>query len=570
MRAKEFLKELNMSPSRLMQFAKSEIGQKMQAGFEVECIVPGDGGDDGYGESEMDFDYDSTIPRHIDWDDIRDFFQIGRMDQRALRNITDEFEEYQMEQQGEYVESHVDEYVETIKENNPDLDDESIMEMAQEACDEYYWQNDAPELYDFFKANDVSTWSDMMESYNLEWPYFTDPSNNDDYERYADLLQDVVKQRVRGSNDYHSGRQPDTWYVEPDGSIEPDDNNTMGIEIISPPMPVLQMLDKLEKVLDFVRYENGYTNESTGLHIGVSMEGTHSSNLDYVKLALFLGDEYVLDQFRRLSNSYCKSAIGKIESKTIQMQDNPESLEMYLNDLRAGLSSEVGKTIMSSNSDKYTSINVHEGYVEFRSMGGNYLEELPKIKNMVLRYIQAYAVAIDPEAEKKEYLKKLSAIMNPNKMDMIAPFVSYTAGQLNKADLIRMVKTLRHEQLAARQTAERNAKHAQYLQHGDQGLPNPNMRMPPPAPSGQWGRWFVTPSNGGPTQALSARSQVEAMMLAREQFPAIFAGGIESATPESGSRPPAHVTNRMSPGELRLSDFATAYATNPDIRGTGE
>ena len=403
MRAKEFLNELNMSPTRLMQFAKSEIGQKMQAGFEVECIVPGDGGDDG--ESEMDFDYDSTIPRHIDWDDIRGFFQIGRMDQRALRNITDEFEEYQMEQQGEYLDSHVDEYVETIKENNPDLDDESILEKAQEECDEYYWQHDALELYDFFKANDVGTWSDMSEAYNLDWPYFTDPSNNDDYERYADLLQDVVKQRVRGSSDYHSGRQPNTWYIEPDGSIEPDDNNTMGIEIISPPMPVLQMLDKLEKVLDFVRYENGYTNESTGLHIGVSMEGTHSSNLDYVKLALFLGDEYVLDQFRRLSNSYCKSAIEKIESKTMQMQENPGILEAYLNDLRAGLSSEVGKAIMSCNSDKYTSINVHEGYVEFRSMGGNYLEELPKIKNMVLRYIQAYAVAIDPEAEKKEYLK---------------------------------------------------------------------------------------------------------------------------------------------------------------------
>ena len=109
-------------------------------------------------------------------------------------------------------------------------------------------------------------------------------------------------------------------------------------------------------------------------------------------------------------------------------------------------------------------------------------------------------------------------------MDIIAPFVAYTAGKICKADLIRMVKTLRHEQLAARQTAERNAKHAQYLQHGDQGLPNPNMRMPAPA----------------------------------------------APYPNPRQAPPAHVTNRMSPGELRLSDFATDYATNPDILGTGE
>ena len=67
----------------------------------------------------------------------------------------------------------------------------------------------------------------------------------------------------------------------------------------------------MREFFEWAKGEGAYTNESTGLHVGVSLPGI-GGNIDYVKLALFLGDKYVLDLFDRDGNTYCKSAFDKI------------------------------------------------------------------------------------------------------------------------------------------------------------------------------------------------------------------------------------------------------------------
>lgn len=520
MRAKDFLTELNMSPSRLMQFAKSPAAENMLAGFEVEVIVPGYA-DDMDDEQELDWDQDSTLPRSVDFSDVAEFFQLSIYDTRSLRSMQDDYEDYQNEAYETYQEQNIGEFIDAIKNANPDMDDDDVQEKANDECSEDYWSYHSPELYAFFKSNDWHVWSDLHSEYNLDWPYLTQPNSQDSFEQYGNDLHRIIGQRVVAINDYHGGqralggREKDTWYLEPDASIDPDDGDQMGMEIISPPMSVFEMLDKLEKTLDWVRYNNGYTNDSTGLHVGVSMKGRANSQLDYVKLAIFLGDEYVLDQFRRLQNSYAKSSYDVIQSKIL----NAEGITAKLEGIKSGMIDVVSQTIMKRNSDKYVSINMHDDYVEFRSMGHDYLERFDVIKNTILRYIQAYAVAMDPQAERKEYIKKLSTLLNPTKMDMISPFVAYTAGQLNKEELIRMIKSFRTQKELI------NQQNTQSDPHG--GTNDELDRLHGTTPVGQ------------------------------AHWPA-------------GIRPPAHVTNRMTQGELNLADFDDEYGNLRDRSRNGE
>jgi hypothetical protein len=101
-------------------------------------------------------------------------------------------------------------------------------------------------------------------------------------------------------------RQPGKYVVEPDGSLNPNNDDDLGLEFVSPPLPIDEMLSDLEKVKAWAKQRGCYTNSSTGLHINISVPNFDPAKLDYVKLALLLGDKYVLDQFGRSSNTYTK------------------------------------------------------------------------------------------------------------------------------------------------------------------------------------------------------------------------------------------------------------------------
>ena len=149
--------------------------------------------------------------------------------------------------------------------------------------------------------------SDVSASFEISWPYWT--SNDEmqgkvDIESVADDFGNFVGKRVNWSSSYHRGRrEPNAYVVEPDGSLDPDSSEDMGLEFVSPPMPIDEMIDQLNEVQKWAKGYGCYTNDSTGLHINISVPGFSRDKLDFVKLALLLGDKYVLEQFGRSSNT---------------------------------------------------------------------------------------------------------------------------------------------------------------------------------------------------------------------------------------------------------------------------
>jgi hypothetical protein len=136
--------------------------------------------------------------------------------------------------------------------------------------------------------------------------------------------------------------------VEPDGSLEGDNDGDEGLEFVSPPMPIDELLKDLNAVKAWAGRMGVYTNQSTGLHINISVPEYSKDRLDFVKLALLLGDEYVLDLFGRASNTYAKSALGKVRDRVRQ---RPEEAQQLLDKMKGQMGELASKAIHGGYTD---------------------------------------------------------------------------------------------------------------------------------------------------------------------------------------------------------------------------
>jgi hypothetical protein len=153
-----------------------------------------------------------------------------------------------------------------------------------------------------------------------------------------------------------------------------------------------------------------------------------------------LGDDYVLQEFGREANTYCKSALEQVKDN---IRENPSDAKLLLDRMKSGLNDYASKIIHSGATSKYTSINTKDGYIEFRSPGGDWLDtDIPKIENTLLRFVVALDAAVDPQKYRKEYLKKFYKLLEPSKdnTDTIQYFAKYAAGELPKSALRSFVK----------------------------------------------------------------------------------------------------------------------------------
>jgi hypothetical protein len=163
--------------------------------------------------------------------------------------------------------------------------------------------------------------------------------------------------------------------------------------------------------------------------------------LDFVKLAILMGDEYVLNEFGRQGNTYCKSAMKIVKDNITQ---RPEDVKRLLDQMKAHLNTSAAKLIHSGNTSKYTSINTKTGYIEFRSPGGDWLNEnFDKIENTLYRFVVALDAALDETKYKQEYSKKLYKLLIGDQKDntnTLAYFAKYAAGELPQAALKSFIK----------------------------------------------------------------------------------------------------------------------------------
>jgi len=431
-----------MAPGNLKKFALTQAVSNMRAGFEAELILPGEYNEDG--ESELDFDRDEPISQwHLSLGDIQDFFSEDSPRARVFSTIEEEYHSWASEKASEWIEDQIQERIDYLQGEDEELNDEDA---RQQAWDELY-----TEFYQDLDSNDASMkdwcndqgweyYSDIYNNFSLSWPHHKNMSGfANEVNNYAYTLQKLVGGQVEVNDEYHSeSKNTTSWYLEPDPSISPDKEGYMGVELVSPPMPVLTMLNQLKKVLAWASDNGGFTNSTTGFHVGVSLAGLTTANVDYVKLALFLGDQYVLQQFGRAANTYTKSSIHLVQKAAARKDMHDIAID--LDNMRRGLITDAGRNILTRNSDKYFSINMKDKYIEFRSMGGDYMNQIDMLTNTILRYIRAYAVACDPNAERQEYAKKLSKLLNPTNADQLTPFVQFAMGGLDKQSLISSLK----------------------------------------------------------------------------------------------------------------------------------
>jgi len=485
----EDLLEVKMSPGELKKWADSDEAEGIQAGFEAELIFrdAGEGEEEDY---EADYDMDE---RAYSIDGVVDFFQggdngIGRSSANRLQQeMRESFYEWRDEQIAEGWNQNADQIVRDYYDENvwPEEQDNyrerAAEELGIDTSEESEEQSEkiealARELYradvetsvdteddrfdqardDYFDTTrdssdyDESDWleqeyrymSDVGSEFGLDWPYWRggETSGGD---RTVDDIADSLRQalggdaQVRGSTGYHSvSRKPGLWIIEPDGSLDPDDpSDETGLEVVSPPMPLKQALESLQTVIDWANSDgDAYTNSSTGLHMGVSVPFKGGA-VDYVKLIMFLGDQYVLERFGRSANSYARSALGKLQDVQRSRRNQMQEQEVTGWDSSPAKMSGAEKTaaamdLMKKNlielaadmvrdgvgRDKYTSAHIKDGYIEFRSPGGDYLakgdEEVGALEDTMLRFARAMYIASRPELERQEYGKKLYKLLS--------------------------------------------------------------------------------------------------------------------------------------------------------------
>ena len=486
------LDEIDMSPSNLSQIV---TGIDALAGMEFEMIVPGVAEADDYWEPEPDWDRDETARS---FEQIKDFFHDGdyngrreceRLYDNLLENYLDSdwLSEKKQEAWGEasydaikdlvdrdYADDLRDQAVEEISAKTDDFgtNDEEFRaavterydELLQEKIDsiladmgseyeeayEEWEQNEWEETWNDYDLQEewlnyegIETMKDVHDNYNISWPYYTEPDGQGeaDIEQVADEFSHAIGRKINWSSNYHGAhRAPDRYVVEPDGSLDADDSNDSGLEFVSPPLPLDELLSDLEKVKAWAEDKGCYTNDSTGLHINVSVPGFSMEKLDYTKLALLMGDKYVLEQFGRLGNTYCKSALDIVKER---IKQRPEDVSMILDKMKDGLASVAGKVIHSGSTSKYTSINTKSGYIEFRSPGGDWLnEDFDKLKNTLYRFVVALDAALDETKYKQEYAKKLYKLLSPSNdsTNTLEYFARFSAGELPQSALKSFVR----------------------------------------------------------------------------------------------------------------------------------
>lgn len=456
--------EVKQSPSSLMAFANSPAVEGMTVGFETELAVPMD---DDIGEPEMVPDY-SDDPRVGDIDDVVEFFTSGefglsRREGIALHDrLSEDYLDWLNGKVMDEFDRHGEDHI-RAKAKSDGLDDDEIEDMIANETREYknYQESVTDDIREeiaegesdyeqFFRSEGLRRMSDIETRYDVTWPHVTyEEKGSAGLDEVAKEIQASLGIKIATSTGYHDApRIPNVWVLEPDSSIESPQGYS-GLELItpSPPFSVSEALYWIDQVFAWASRYGCETNDSTGFHINVGLLSKTTQDLDWIKLVLFLGDRHVLETFGRQANTYTQSALDML-LKHVETT-NAFPMDTAFNSMRAGLMKMASQEIGKPQTGKYTSVNMKSKYIEFRSAGGDYLDNKENIKQTLMRYVQAVAIAADPELYKKEYATKLyklfkNVIKGKPSDYAINLFSSYNAGMFDKTLLKQNLNYLRN------------------------------------------------------------------------------------------------------------------------------
>ncbi len=234
---------------------------------------------------------------------------------------------------------------------------------------------------------------------------------NDGYSGAAKIMKPVIQNAFGDTkvfNNYHErGKNMTSWYIEPDGSLEPNDGDS-SCEIVTPPLPVKEAITALKTFYSIAKNMNLYTSKAnhTGLHINVSIP----DHIDVLKLAVFAGDQYVLKAWGRENNGYANSVLKQLKKDLPKVGDRNDPTDLNKKaDYKKLL--QVARDI---SDDHMASISFNGKYVSFRHAGGDYLNDQQSVLNVVGRFVRAMVIAADPAMYRNEYMAKLTKLVQGN------------------------------------------------------------------------------------------------------------------------------------------------------------
>jgi hypothetical protein len=456
-----------------INFNKKEIGQAaltapIKCGFEAETVwteVYGGGEDENWADENTWYEiqdalYDQIGRRAVN--EIEEAYRewvyemafdlegeiISRMtqDRKEDEDYINDFVEDQLDEDDieEYKERILDDLPEEEREEYEDWDfiawgrqyaeeereddliewiEEAIRESG-EAMDEAVDEIETEYDIDVWANREYGGWGNCLAE--LGDYYISNPEGGGGLEEVADYLNNWSEQYSDFTNraeygEYGSTSGYDTWAVEDDSSI--DTYSGTGAEIISPVYSSPgKMLEEMKSLFNFFSDMGVETNHSTGLHVTMSYQGKGTSNNrvenspNKLKIAMLLGDKYLLSTFGRQNNSYAKSQIDSLKRKAAELKANPENTKTI-----KGIESILSKGIDSA---KFSSINFKDQtdpdtgkqLVEFRIGGGDdYHLDFNKVAKAVIRYATTMTAGYTTEGDdayNKDYAKALFRFIN--------------------------------------------------------------------------------------------------------------------------------------------------------------
>ena len=453
----EDLLEVDMSPSALRSWAKSDEAKGVRAGFELELIFADTQREtDDYGDTP-DMDYDEPIGT---LDDIVTFYDGENYAWESLQPVDDErFREVVIDDLMDYesmlvMDKMSDEEYELVRaklegdENFESLDDDEKSDFIDNEVAEQgnIWTEVQEEVQEeihgsvtwaqFWERENIEAMSDLLNKYDLVWPYFGQEGGGTSVDHWAEEISRITGKGTNVSDQYHgSDKEEGKYTIEPDSSLTADEGPDAGYELVSPVMPLDEALDQLEKIFDYIEEQDGdiYTNSSTGLHMNISVP--QGNDIDYTKLVLFSGDKYILEKYNRISNNYADSALGQLEARASQMA--PEKAAEAMQKMKDNLEDTAEEYVRAGTGQaKYTSIHIKDGYIEFRGPGGVYTNKsFGENMNTMLRFARAMTIAADPQAYRQEYQKKLYKTLSKSESSartIDSLFADFQSGDINK------------------------------------------------------------------------------------------------------------------------------------------
>jgi len=162
-----------------------------------------------------------------------------------------------------------------------------------------------------------------------------------------------------------------------------------GFEITTPAIPLIDSLPLLDRLFTALNLIEAETNSTCGFHVNLSfVNEKRNHEIDPIFLLMLIDERSILKEFKRLSNEYCESYLGKVKRWATSGID----WDMLID-----------KCMRSSENYRATNFShlKERGYVEFRSIGGSgYLEKFQRISQIIEHMAQCLDYSTDLRKQK--------------------------------------------------------------------------------------------------------------------------------------------------------------------------